>query len=225
MADVYDAFNQREINLSRISHDKKKYQENHYSFNISDIHHGCQNVILGYLIHHFVGNFWAFCWITFFYHLSSAAFYFLTWKCHTQEYQRENWETTHYLEGELREMVDIYMNQYQVSSEDAWDILKQMSRYQKLFVDHMMVLELDIKPPKINFDDFALSNAKYTFSGISGMLAGYTMAYLPYPWTLPIINSGVLWYFYQVNTFCSISQIATYCLETSVFFGLISLVS
>ena len=222
MADVYDAFNQQKMDLSRESHDKRRYQENHSSINISDIHHGYRNMILGYLLYYFVKGPLPFFWIVGCYHLSSTVFFYLTWKFHTYEYKRETWETKNYLDGELREMVDIYVKRYKVSPDDAWMILESMSRYQKLFIDHMMVLELDIKPPKIKFEEFSSACTKYTLSGIGGMIGGYGISHLPLLISLPVINTMAISYFYRINTSFTLYTIAKYCAEMTCFFSIIS---
>ena len=64
-----------------------------------------------------------------------------------QQYEREQWEMNNYLDGEINEMKDIYIKQYNVKESDANTILNLMSRYNKLFLDHMMVLELGLMPP------------------------------------------------------------------------------
>ncbi len=63
------------------------------------------------------------------------------------QYARENWEMENYPDGEIEEMLEIYQREYQVLATDASLILNGMARYKKLFVDHMMVLELGLLPP------------------------------------------------------------------------------
>ena len=63
------------------------------------------------------------------------------------QYKRETWEMDNYPEGEITEMCVIYKNEYNIPDEDTNIILNTMAKYKKLFVDHMMVLELGLLPP------------------------------------------------------------------------------
>jgi vacuolar iron transporter family protein len=62
------------------------------------------------------------------------------------EYEREMWETDNYLEGEQREMIELYEAKG-MSHEDASAVVLTMSKYKKIFVDTMMVEELELMPP------------------------------------------------------------------------------
>eukprot|EP00010_Vexillifera_abyssalis_P008234 CAMPEP_0201545776 /NCGR_PEP_ID=MMETSP0173_2-20130828/2203_1 /ASSEMBLY_ACC=CAM_ASM_000268 /TAXON_ID=218659 /ORGANISM="Vexillifera sp., Strain DIVA3 564/2" /LENGTH=291 /DNA_ID=CAMNT_0047954271 /DNA_START=51 /DNA_END=926 /DNA_ORIENTATION=+ len=63
------------------------------------------------------------------------------------EYDREMWETENYLEGEQREMIEIYEKRG-MSHEDATTVVSVMSKYKDIFVDTMMVEELGLMPPE-----------------------------------------------------------------------------
>lgn len=63
------------------------------------------------------------------------------------QYKREQWEMDNYIDGELNEMVQLYKLKYQVKENDASNILNEMLKYPKLFLDHMMVIELGLLPP------------------------------------------------------------------------------
>ena len=65
------------------------------------------------------------------------------------QYRREHWETENYLEGEVQEMEDLYTETYHIPKKEARTLLVQMSKYPNLFVDHMMVLELGMLPPRV----------------------------------------------------------------------------
>lgn len=58
-----------------------------------------------------------------------------------QERQREAWELENHAEGEVQEMIEIYMEKG-VSREDAEAVLGTLSKYKDFFVDHMMAMEL-----------------------------------------------------------------------------------
>ena len=62
------------------------------------------------------------------------------------EKEREKWEFSNYEEGEVQEMVQIY-EQNGISKDDAMLMLRTMSKYKKFFIDHMMTMELQLKPP------------------------------------------------------------------------------
>lgn len=67
-----------------------------------------------------------------------------------KERSREEWETENYLEGEKREMVEIYEGKG-MSTEDANKFIDIISEYKDLFVDLMLVEELGLMP--IDEDD------------------------------------------------------------------------
>lgn len=61
------------------------------------------------------------------------------------EHKRETWEMDNNPEGEIKEMVDIYVEKG-VEKDDALLILTTMARYPEFFVNHMMVQELELLP-------------------------------------------------------------------------------
>jgi DNA damage-binding protein 1 len=66
------------------------------------------------------------------------------------QYDREKWEMTNYPEGELEEMLELYVEKHKISEEDAKTILLTMVKYKSFFIDHMMMIELDLLPPDEN---------------------------------------------------------------------------
>ena len=64
------------------------------------------------------------------------------------EYDREQWEFEHYLKGEIAEMMEIYQRNH-ITIEDAEIILNTMSKYPKLFINHMMQQELGLNTLQI----------------------------------------------------------------------------
>jgi len=66
------------------------------------------------------------------------------------ERKREEWEVDQYIEGEKKEMVDLYMEKG-LSEEDANTVVNVISKDKKVFVDIMMVEELGLLP--IDDDD------------------------------------------------------------------------
>ncbi len=62
-----------------------------------------------------------------------------------RERKREEWEVEHYIEGEMEEMVDLYMKKG-VDEQTARRVIEILSRNRKAFVDIMMAEELGISP-------------------------------------------------------------------------------
>jgi len=69
---------------------------------------------------------------------SSIAFY-------NSEKKRETWEYENYIEGEQREMVELYTNKG-MDQRDAENVVEVLSKYKDLFVDIMMAEELQLSP-------------------------------------------------------------------------------
>lgn len=65
------------------------------------------------------------------------------------ERKRESWEFENHPEGEVKEMVDLYVEKG-ISQPDAENIINTMSKYPEFFVDHMMVQELGMISPEID---------------------------------------------------------------------------
>lgn len=62
------------------------------------------------------------------------------------ERAREAWELDNYPQGEMREMVEIYMARG-FSEEDAQRAIEILASNREFFIDHMMVQELGLMPP------------------------------------------------------------------------------
>jgi len=62
-----------------------------------------------------------------------------------EERKREAWECEHYIEGEVSEMVHLYVEKG-MTENDAKDMVGIMSKYRDIFVDTMMVEELGLMP-------------------------------------------------------------------------------
>mmetsp|Transcript_4584 Transcript_4584/g.8947 ORF Transcript_4584/g.8947 Transcript_4584/m.8947 type:complete len:283 (+) Transcript_4584:15-863(+) len=63
------------------------------------------------------------------------------------EREREEWELENFPEGEQKEMIELY-EAMGISSSDAEVVIKTLSKYNKQFVDLMMLQELHIVPPE-----------------------------------------------------------------------------
>lgn len=76
------------------------------------------------------------------------------------ERRREMWEMESHPEGEISEMIEIYVEKG-MSQEDAETIIHTYAKYKDLYVDLMMVQELGIMPP--DDDDNPAMNGAVTF--------------------------------------------------------------
>eukprot|EP01027_Heterolobosea_sp_BB2_P012914 GEZU01018676.1.p1 GENE.GEZU01018676.1~~GEZU01018676.1.p1 ORF type:complete len:195 (+),score=61.34 GEZU01018676.1:304-888(+) len=76
-----------------------------------------------------------------------------------EQRRRETWECENYLEGEKREMIDIYKGKG-LSDEEARTIVDIFGKDTKMFVDLMMVDELGLMP---NEDESPVKNGLVTF--------------------------------------------------------------
>jgi len=97
-----------------------------------------------------------------------------------RERSREAWEFDNYPEGEIKEMVEIYVERG-VSQEDAESIIKTMAKYRDFFVDVMVKDELGMDPPEEGTCDHWISGTYCFFSFLvcgSVPLLGY-VAFMP----------------------------------------------
>ena len=63
-----------------------------------------------------------------------------------KEREREKWELANYKEGEIKEMVDIYVGRG-MSQKDAEVVMRICAKYENLFVNMMLVDELGLEVP------------------------------------------------------------------------------
>jgi len=80
-----------------------------------------------------------------------------------KEYSREKREMEMYPKEELNEMVEIYINRYNIPKETAKYILSSMFSYSNLFLDHMFNLELGLIAPKSNDFNEIIQESIITF--------------------------------------------------------------
>ena len=66
------------------------------------------------------------------------------------ERRREKWEMDNYPEGEVQEMIDIYVKRG-MTQKDAENVIMTMSKYTDFFVDVMMAEELELQVPDDNY--------------------------------------------------------------------------
>jgi len=75
------------------------------------------------------------------------------------EREREMWEMDNYPEGEVQEMIEMYVEKG-MGRKDAELVIKTMSKYKDMFVDIMMAEELQLKVPD---DDHLKESVKEGF--------------------------------------------------------------
>lgn len=63
------------------------------------------------------------------------------------EQEREHWEVENNPQGEINEMVDIYMDKG-MSKDDAQVVANTLSKYKDFWVEHMMLHEIGMFPPE-----------------------------------------------------------------------------
>lgn len=78
------------------------------------------------------------------------------------ERKRESWEVENYPEGEMKEMIELYMDKG-ITEKDARQMVNILSKHKKAWVDVMMVEELGI----VESDESPLKNALVTFGSFS----------------------------------------------------------
>jgi VIT1/CCC1 family predicted Fe2+/Mn2+ transporter len=76
------------------------------------------------------------------------------------ERDREEWELQNYPQGEIQEMIDLYMEVGGMSHADAELCITTMAKYKEFFVNHMMNMELQLQVP---VDDHVQESMKEGF--------------------------------------------------------------
>lgn len=83
--------------------------------------------------------------------LSMGVGEFLSSKAHNDwvlsERRREQWELENYPDGEINEMIDLYVERG-MEKEDAEVVIRRMAKYPDFFVDIMMAEELQLQVPE-----------------------------------------------------------------------------
>jgi len=64
-----------------------------------------------------------------------------------KERKREAWEFENYPEGEIKEMIELYIERG-IPAEDASSIVRTMAKHKEFFIDVMMRDELGMEPPE-----------------------------------------------------------------------------
>ncbi len=143
------------------------------------------------------------------------------------QYAREKWEMENYPQGELNEMIKIYERKYNINYTEARHILTSMSKYPDLFVDHMMVLELDLMPPDDNQNPYKngiITFFSFLFFGCVPLIVFILTSNIYYAITATITTLGILgWtrsYFTKSNKcYSCIITIINGCISAGSAYG------
>jgi len=114
---------------------------------------------------------------------------------------REQWEMENNLEGEMDEMLEIYVKKG-MTEEDARNYLTILSRYPKIFLDTMMVEELGLMP--VDPDEKPYKSGLVTFASFTGFgfipLLSYAINLIPGAG----MSDSTLFWIACVLTFCTL---------------------
>ena len=94
------------------------------------------------------------------------------------ERAREKWEFENYPEGEIKEMIDLYVEKG-MEKEDAEVCIRRMAKYKEFFIDVMMAEELQLQVPDEDDNPWfggAVTFASFVVFGTVPLLA-YVMFY------------------------------------------------
>lgn len=107
------------------------------------------------------------------------------------ERKREMWEVENYIEGEIKEMVEIYENKG-MSIKDAEVVVNTMAKYKDLFVDVMMAEELELTLPEDNYKMESFREGVIMFSSFAFFGSLPLLGYLLIPTYYPSSSREVL---------------------------------
>jgi len=108
-----------------------------------------------------------------------------------QERNREFWEYEHYLEGEIAEMVDLYVSRG-MSRPDAETVVKLMSPHKSFFVEIMTVEELGLSIP--DEDDNPWKDGFVTFASFVLFGSVPLLGFCIVPTFMPHVSDQVLFW-------------------------------
>lgn len=107
------------------------------------------------------------------------------------ERRREEWEMENYPEGEIREMIEIYMNRG-MSKEDATLVIETMAKYKDFFVDTMMQQELELQVPDDDHVQESMREGFIMFLSFAAFGAMPLLGYVVIPVTFPDLGEDRL---------------------------------
>lgn len=107
------------------------------------------------------------------------------------EREREMWEMENYPEGEVQEMIDIYVEKG-MGREDAEMVVKTMSKYKEFFVDVMMAEELELAVPEENHVQESVKEGIIMFCSFAAFGAFPLLGYVIIPASFPDLGKETL---------------------------------
>lgn len=107
------------------------------------------------------------------------------------ERRRENWEMENYPQGEIREMIDIYVERG-MSLEDATSVIQTMAKYKDFFVDIMMTEELGLQVPEEDHKTESMKEGVVMFCSFASFGALPILGYVIIPWLFPSVGQDIL---------------------------------
>ncbi|CAM9188284.1 unnamed protein product [Choristocarpus tenellus] len=128
--------------------------------------------------------------------LSMGVGEYLSSKAHNEyvlaEKKREEWELKNHREGEIKEMVDIFVERG-MSRHDAEDVIGKMANYDDFFVNLMMNEELGLQVPS-GGDDDTIKEGFIMFLSFAAFGAMPLLGYVVAPLVDPNMSSdGLFW--------------------------------
>jgi len=96
------------------------------------------------------------------------------------ERKREEWEMQNFREGEIQEMIDIYVNKG-LTLEDATIVIETMAKYESFFVDIMMQQELELQVPEDNHVEQSMKEGFVMFCSFAFFGAMPLLGYVIFP--------------------------------------------
>jgi len=107
------------------------------------------------------------------------------------EKRREEWEMDNFREGEIQEMIDIYMSKG-FTPEDAKLVIETMAKYEGFFVDVMMQQELELQVPEDDHVEQSMKEGFVMFCSFAFFGAAPLLGYTVIPWLFPGLDPSVL---------------------------------
>lgn len=107
------------------------------------------------------------------------------------EKKREEWEMANYREGEIQEMIDIYVRKG-LTYEDARLVIETMAKYESFFVDIMMQQELKLQVPEDNHVEQSMKEGVIMFCSFAFFGAMPLLGYVIIPWSFPALGPDIL---------------------------------
>ena len=107
------------------------------------------------------------------------------------ERAREKWEMDNYPEGEIREMIDIYVERG-MTREDATKVIETMAKYTDFFVDVMMSEELALRVPEKDHKIESMKEGVVMFVSFASFGSLPILGYVLIPAFFPSLGEDML---------------------------------